>query len=246
MATTDQVSADPGAFRMQVVAESIRLFAAQGYEATTVDEVAAAAGVSRRTLFRQFHSKEDLIFADHESLLEQVGELLTGAAPGDDPWWSVCAAAELVFAHFHANRELAVRRYRVVADVAALRDRELVTTYRYQRLFEDHLRSRLPAVRPVQIVAYAAAVTGAHNFLLRSMLRGDPGADAAALRGELVRLHRTAVAEPGAAGAEIAVVSYPAGTSPEAIAEAVRTQLTQLTGTPCHDGLKQAETRGTR
>lgn len=191
MATTEQTYVDPAEFRLHVVAESIRLFAEQGYEATTVDDIAAAAGTSRRTLFRQFGSKEGLIFADHESLLEQVAGLLEDAAEDDDPWWVVCEGAELVFAHFSANRELAARRYDVVSQVATLRDRELVMVLRYQRLFEDYLRRAQPAAPRTRIVAYAAAVTAVHNYLLRRMSRGDREATAAALDAELRRLRTT-------------------------------------------------------
>ncbi len=180
---------DDAEYRQRVVGESIRLFADQGYEATTVDDVAAATGTSRRTLYRQFGSKEGLIFADHESLLTAVAELLDGGA--DDPWWAVCAGAELVFAHFDANADLAGRRYEVVSRVPALRDRELVMASRYQRLFEDYLRRTRPESSRTRIVAYAAAVTGVHNYLLRQLSRGDTTATAEALDNELSRLHRT-------------------------------------------------------
>ncbi|MFT3899573.1 MAG: helix-turn-helix domain-containing protein [Gordonia sp. (in: high G+C Gram-positive bacteria)] len=182
-----QGAADVAEFRMRVVAAATGLFAEQGYDATTVDEVAAAAGSSRRTLFRHFRSKEDLVFVDHETLLERVDDLLDESA--DDPWWSVCAAAELVFAHYASNRELARRRYTLVSHTPALRDRELVTAYRYQRAFEDHLRHRLPEVPAERIIAYAAAVTAVHNYLLRSMLRGDAAATAQRLAAELRALY---------------------------------------------------------
>lgn len=174
--------------RTHVVAESIRLFAERGYDATTVDDVASAAGTSRRTLFRQFGVKEGLIFADHESLLEQVGDHLDGVGEDADPWWAVCEGAELVFAHFAANRELTRRRYAVVAGVAALRDRELVMSSRYQRLFEDFLRERLSGVSRTRIAAFAAAVTGVHNYLLRRLSRGDDTATFARLDAELRHL----------------------------------------------------------
>lgn len=188
MVTTEQTHVEAADFRRRVVAESIRLFAERGYEATTVDDVAAAAGTSRRTLFRQFGSKEGLIFADHDSLLDQVAAHLEAAAGVDDPWWVVCEGAELVFAHFAENRELAERRYGVVSQVATLRDRELVMASRYQRLFEDYLRQVRPEVPRTRLVAYAAAVTGVHNFLLRRMSRGDDEATAQVLDAELRRL----------------------------------------------------------
>ncbi|QKT06799.1 TetR family transcriptional regulator [Gordonia sp. X0973] len=177
---------DGAAFRMHVVAASIRLFSEKGYDATTVDDVAAAAGTSRRTLFRQFRSKEDLIFVDHESLLTQVRAFLESAA--GDPWTAVCGGAKLVFSHYETHRDLAVARYAIVSQTPVLRDRELVTTYRYQRLFEEFLRARFPELPRERIVAFSSAVTGVHNYLLRSLLRGEAAATPAHLDAELRRL----------------------------------------------------------
>ncbi|MYR08510.1 TetR family transcriptional regulator [Gordonia sp. SID5947] len=226
----DALTPDPADFRVHVVAESIRLFSDQGYESTTVEQIAAAAGISRRTFFRQFGAKEDVIFADHEALLAQVAVHLD--ASEGDPWIVVCSAAELVFAHFRDTHELAVRRFQVVQEVPALRDRELVTTYRYQRLFEDFLRTRLPGESPVRVVAYAAAVTGAHNYLLRSMVRGDHDATMERLRVELARV-RAGFAPAGTVVEHtwdevrdvVSVVTYPHGTSPDEIARQVGEQL---------------------
>lgn len=191
--STTRPDLPPADYRLHVVATSIRLFAERGYDATTVDDVAAATGTSRRTLFRQFGSKEGLVFADHESLLEQVAAHLAAHHGAADPWATVTEAAQLVFAHFAAGRDLAARRYAVISQVPALRDRELVTALHYQRLFEDHLRAERPAVAGTRIVAYAAAVTAVHNHLLRRMSRGDAAATADLLAVELDRL-RTALA----------------------------------------------------
>lgn len=232
-------TSDPATFRMQVVAESIRLFSDNGYESTTVEQIAAAAGVSRRTLFRQFRSKEDMIFADHESLLAQVSSFLADAADEEtDPWEAVGQAAELVFAHFVATRELAVRRLQVVSDVPALRERELVTTYRYQRIFEEFLHTSLPAQSRVRVVGYAAAVTAEHNYLLRSMIRGDASATLGRLRHELDTLRAALVAPfpphesetSGPAGRRVAVVTYDADVTPAEIARIVGEQLGKESG----------------
>jgi TetR/AcrR family transcriptional regulator, regulator of mycofactocin system len=60
------------ATHQQLMSVALRLFAAQGFENTTVEEIAAAADVAPRTFFRYFPSKVDVLFADH---LEQVALL---------------------------------------------------------------------------------------------------------------------------------------------------------------------------
>jgi len=63
---------------------AFRLFAEQGFEATTVDDIAAAADVSPRTFFRYFPTKDDVVFNDHPERLEDLREMLA-ARPDDEP-----------------------------------------------------------------------------------------------------------------------------------------------------------------
>ncbi|MFD6102593.1 TetR family transcriptional regulator [Nocardia salmonicida] len=179
---------DAAQFRLTVVDQALRLFAERGYEATTVDEIAVAAGISRRTFFRQFRSKEDVIFADHEFQLASAQEFLEGA--GGDPWEAICEAVIGVFERFTQWRDIAARRYQVVRRVPALREREIVTVFRYERLFTEFLRGRLPEVPDLVRVQYTAAVTATHNYLLRRMVRGESGAAVADLRTELAMIPR--------------------------------------------------------
>lgn len=70
--------------RQDIIAAALALFVDQGYEATTVDQVAKAAGVSPATLFRYFPSKEDLLFGDEDNaavaMVRQVAERSNRAA----------------------------------------------------------------------------------------------------------------------------------------------------------------------
>ncbi|WP_072689022.1 TetR family transcriptional regulator [Rhodococcus marinonascens] len=222
---------DPTDFRVHVVSQAIRLFAENGYEATTVEQIASAAGVSRRTFFRQFRSKEDVIFADHESLLQQASDSLSSES--DDPWAAVCETASLVFDRFRENRELSARRYHVVQRVPALRDREIVTGDRYERSFVDYLRGAAPTEPVLKVIGFAAAVTACHNFLLRNMIRGDPGATADELERALLDVRRTFGVAPGAPMQDrdaVLVVSYPPGTPVEEITGQITTQLSERRG----------------
>src|SRR5258705_515106 len=58
---------------LQRIAEvGIELFLAKGYEATTLDEIAAAAGISRRTFFYYFKSKEDILLTHLEGYADAL------------------------------------------------------------------------------------------------------------------------------------------------------------------------------
>jgi AcrR family transcriptional regulator len=160
----------PTELRTGVVAAAIDLFARQGFEATSVEQIAKAAGVSRSTFFRQFGGKEDVVFTDHEALLDELRGFLS--QPHDDPWAAVCDASERVFTHFARDPELARRRYEIVREVPVLRDREIVTVFRYERLFDEYLRDALPGIAPVDAVGFSALITAVHNHVLRQLLRG--------------------------------------------------------------------------
>lgn len=184
--------------RHDVAAAAVRLYAEHGYEATSAEQVAAAAGLSRSTFFRQFRSKEDVVFADHDELLDQAEAFLAG--PHEDPWNAVCAAAELVFAHFAEQTELAQLRYQVVNREPSLRDKELVTTFRYERLFRRYLRGAVAGIEPLDAVRFAATVISTHNYFLRALMRGEAGYDAARLRRELDGVRRLYGVAAGAGG----------------------------------------------
>jgi AcrR family transcriptional regulator len=102
--------------------EALRLFTAQGYEATTVEQIAAAANVSGMTFFRYFPSKEDVVLADeYDSLLAaHLAAQPADSAPLDKIHWAVRDSLALVYAE--ARDDLLVR-IRLILATPALRAR---------------------------------------------------------------------------------------------------------------------------
>ena len=215
----------PSAARTDVVAAALELFEAQGFEATSVEQIAQAAGVSRSTFFRQFGGKEDVVFADHEVLLDEVRQWL--AKGHRDPWLAVCEASEHVFRHFAADPEVARRRYRVVRNVPALREREIVTVFRYERVFDDYLRSSVPGIDPLDAVGFAALVTAVHNHVLRRLLRGSR-VRPAVLRAAFDDVLRRYGVHPDGAGAaedDVIVAVFPRRMPPAEVTRRLRERL---------------------
>jgi AcrR family transcriptional regulator len=72
--------------RAAIFEAAIDLFRSQGYEQTTIDQIAETANYSRATFHRYFASKEDVLFGDSEQYLERLKDALAAAHGTADPW----------------------------------------------------------------------------------------------------------------------------------------------------------------
>jgi AcrR family transcriptional regulator len=84
-----------------------RLFARHGFRATSIDQIAAAAGVSRTTFFRYFASKEAVVFASQEQGAEEFTRLLRERPAGENP---LRAFEEAVVEYARVSENDAVRK----------------------------------------------------------------------------------------------------------------------------------------
>jgi AcrR family transcriptional regulator len=216
-------------FRSDVAEAALDLFTDNGYDPTSVDDIALAAGISRSTFFRQFRAKEDVIFADHEALLDELTVYLAASHP--DPWEAVCQAAVLVFVKFSERRKLAQKRYHVVQAVPALRDRETIMVSRYERLFSDYLRQALPGISTLDAIRFAAAVTSTHNYVLREMMLDSSRGSLRNLEHELLVVRRIFGVLPQEdtpsfpAGDDLVVAVFPRSTPTAEVARRIQAKL---------------------
>jgi AcrR family transcriptional regulator len=166
--------------RERLAAAAFALFDERGYEQTTVEDITERAGLGRTTFFRHYRSKDDVIFPDHDRLLEQIAGRLATSSHGT-ALAAVSDAVRLVLLHYLAEGDLARRRYALTSRVPALRDREIAAVARYQRLFREFIAgwmadtagSDLAEPAPLRAELMAAAVVAAHNHVLRRWLRGQ-------------------------------------------------------------------------
>lgn len=187
-----RTSAGRRRLRHALTVAAIEKFLEQGYEATTVDEITSAAGVGRRTFFRYFRSKEDAIFPNHDEVLHDIEALFASADAGRNPVEVACAAVGMVLDFYLADPVVSVKRYALTRTVPSLRDREVASVDRYQRVLARYLRARFEAsgdpLADLRGSVAAAAVAAAHNHVLRRWLRSGGTGDAHAHAEEAFRL----------------------------------------------------------
>jgi AcrR family transcriptional regulator len=129
----DVVPRWPEDSRSRLVDAAMSLFGEHGYSGTTVDEIAARAGVTARTFFRHFADKEEVLFADDDTLLPGLLQSIT-AAPGP-------IAADALMLHalttlaavMQPQRPALVARQRIIDTDVSLTGRELAKQARWQQ-----------------------------------------------------------------------------------------------------------------
>lgn len=100
-----------GAARARVERAALELFRLKGFEQVTIDDVAAAAGISRRTFFRWFATKADAVWGDFDAHVARLDSLLAASDPAQPVLASVCAA--YVEVNDYATDELPLLRERM-------------------------------------------------------------------------------------------------------------------------------------
>jgi AcrR family transcriptional regulator len=172
------------AVRADLTRMALALFAEHGYGKTTADDIASAAGMSARSFFRYFPTKEDVVFGDVEDVAEQIADAVR-ARPATEPAWE-CLRIVLhrwLDAIHSAQHDPAVQR--LIQQTPALRAR--------LNGKRDELRERVAAalldrpgstLDPFGADLLTAAAAAALDAVDREWLRSDGSADRAALLDE--------------------------------------------------------------
>lgn len=145
--------------RQALVDAAIELFDSQGYEQTTVAEIAAAADVGTRTFFNYFASKEELLFPESDARVQATLEAIASRGEHEGPAEVLLRALRGVSAlSDEMAGPLAALRLRLARTVPAVRGRGLQIQLDAQRQIAHHLAEAYPDTLDE---VTAAAVTGA-------------------------------------------------------------------------------------
>lgn len=120
----------------------MELFAKNGYEATTVADIAERAGLTERTYFRQFADKREVLFGDPSGFSAGFTDAIAGAPPEDSPQAALRAGLLAGCAMFVDGHEQARKRQRIITANQALRERDLLKRESLTRAFAQALATR--------------------------------------------------------------------------------------------------------
>ena len=154
---------------------AIMLFAEQGYEATTVAEIAERAGLTKRTFFRHFSDKREVLFSGAEELERVWLEAVSVVSPEASALAMVTAGLDPVAAMFVERHDFARVRSTIIGANPELRERELIKLQNLAASIDGALRDRGVSTN-VATLAAQAGVTVFHVAFAAWLKQDDPTA----------------------------------------------------------------------
>ncbi|GGZ57395.1 TetR/AcrR family transcriptional regulator [Streptomyces bluensis] len=153
----------------EILKTALRLFTEQGYDQTTIAQIAREAGVSQRTLFRYFGTKEDLLGGNQH----RFGQVLTDTIseqPAEVGVWEALRAGVAAVLALHDSREQALERFRLLHNTPSLRAGWLEKRLQFQEDLLPHIEARMDAAtgsadpRALAVIATAFACLDAASM----------------------------------------------------------------------------------
>ena len=120
----------------------MELFEERGFEATTVADIAERAGLTKRTFFRYFADKREVLFAGSSTLEKAFVDGVLAAPEDAAPLDAIAAGLEASAAIFEGVRDRARKRQAILAANAELQERELIKLARLADAGAEALRRR--------------------------------------------------------------------------------------------------------
>jgi AcrR family transcriptional regulator len=170
--TADQPARKPPGLRervratvqAEVVEVAHRLFTEQGFDRTTVDQIAAEVGLSRASLFRYFGTKEDIVLGGLAESGRQITEALAARPDDEQPWEALRRSLDVLTRMNDQAPEQALSYLRMLQETPSLRARHYEKQLSWQKLLLPEIARRLGAdpdrpedTRPSALAAAALA-----------------------------------------------------------------------------------------
>jgi mycofactocin system transcriptional regulator len=133
----------PGTSRRELELIALRLFTDQGFEDTTIDQISAEAGVSKRTFFRYFSSKASVLWSEFDTEVDSIRAALAGV-PAEVPMMDAIRQAVVAANHYRAEDVPELRmRMNLIGSVPALQSSAAVHYDAWERAISEFAATRI-------------------------------------------------------------------------------------------------------
>ncbi|MET7488734.1 helix-turn-helix domain-containing protein [Streptomyces sp. NPDC005538] len=182
--------------RAEITTAAMELFLADGFEATTVDQIAEAAGVSRSSFFRHFPAKEDVVLESIADAGERIREALHARPAQESVWEALGHAVALPLRGFVDDPERSLRANAMLTHTPSLRARRIEKQLLWQELLVPEVRSRLShragTAPDARARALVTAALGCADAAIHEWVRAEGDADILGLYSDALGAVRSA------------------------------------------------------
>lgn len=163
------------AVRAELAQVAFDLFLREGFEKVTLDDLAAAAGVSRSTFLRYIGSKEEAVLGVFDAHGEQVAEAVRARPADEDDWTALRRGLDAAIEHYRRDPARALRLTRFVLNTPALCARQLEKQRGWWPALARALAERTDPAQPVTLAisVKAAAALDCLNIALDHWTASD-------------------------------------------------------------------------
>lgn len=156
---------------------ALELFGERGFEQTTVEDIAVRAGLTKRTFFRYFTDKREVLFSGGEQLRAVIVNALAAAPASASPLAALTLGLEAAADVIQAREAFSRRRQRAIASSVELQERELLKMAKIAADLAEGLRARGVEEPSASVLAEAAA--GVFRVAFERWVEGDGDGDGA-------------------------------------------------------------------
>lgn len=158
--------------RRRIESAALELFERNGFDATTVDDIAAAVDIAPRTFFHYFPTKDDVVLADYADRLARISAVLAERPPVEEPWTALENAFLAVAADYDLERGVLLQRFRIMMTTPSVFARSLQLQAGWEDAVAEAIAERL-GIEPDEDIAprlMAAAALAAMRAAMRHWL----------------------------------------------------------------------------
>ncbi|MBK1685913.1 TetR family transcriptional regulator [Rubrivivax gelatinosus] len=176
--------------RLQLLEKALDLFSRQGYEETTIAQIAAEVEVSPRTLLRYFPTKEDIVVSWIEESMSNFLTRLDGRPAGETVQQSLIACARGLLAAYEARKPFYLSLERMIAASPAISDRKQGMTARLADEVADEIARSRGAEAPDGLArhVYPHALFAVLRAVITQWVRADGAPSLQQLLDQALRL----------------------------------------------------------